>query len=377
MSSLVLFGELATIAMLFAGLPLAYLWTRSGYNYFQKLNWVLVFMTFDLIVFGAFTRLTDSGLGCPDWPGCYGTSNPWHAIGEIELAQTAMPTGPVTVIKAWIEMIHRYLAMTVGALILVQVGFAWNKVKILGKQALLTSLGILLLVCIQGAFGAWTVTLKLQPIIVSIHLMLALILLACLTAYAQQSGGNNKSLELPLRIKPLSAKLLMMAFIVLAVQIFLGAWVSTNYAVLACPDFPTCMGMIWPETAWQEGFTLWRQLGLNANGEFISPVALQTIHWAHRIFAAIVVVVFSLLTWYGFQVTSPSTPTSLRRFSRLLLTLLILQLLTGISNVVFQWPLLAALMHTAGSAALVFCLVRLSYWASWKASLRIQIKKAL
>ena len=104
MSQLVLFLELATIAILFAGLPLAYLWTRPGYSFFTKLNWVLVFMTFDLIVFGAFTRLTDSGLGCPDWPGCYGTSNPWHAIGDIQMAQAALPEGPVTVIKAWIEM---------------------------------------------------------------------------------------------------------------------------------------------------------------------------------------------------------------------------------------------------------------------------------
>jgi len=117
MSQLALFLELATIAIIFAGLPLAYLWTRPDYRFFTKLNWILVFMTFDLIVFGAFTRLTDSGLGCPDWPGCYGTSNPWHAIGDIQMAQSTLPDGPVTVMKAWIEMIHRYLAMTVGALI--------------------------------------------------------------------------------------------------------------------------------------------------------------------------------------------------------------------------------------------------------------------
>ena len=121
MPNLVLLLELAVIAIVFAGLPLAYLWTRPGYSFFQKLNWVLVFMTFDLIVFGAFTRLTDSGLGCPDWPGCYGTSNPLHALSDIQQAESALPTGPVTVMKAWIEMIHRYLAMTVGALILLQV----------------------------------------------------------------------------------------------------------------------------------------------------------------------------------------------------------------------------------------------------------------
>ncbi len=364
MNSLLLFGELAAIAIIFAGLPLLYLWTRSGYNFFQKLNWVLVFMTFDLIVFGAFTRLTDSGLGCPDWPGCYGTSNPWHALGEISLAEAAMPTGPVTVIKAWIEMIHRYLAMTVGALILIQVALAWTKVRSLGKAPLVGSLGLLTLVCVQGAFGAWTVTLKLQPIIVTIHLMLALVLLACLTAYAQYSWQDHSSPARQLSAKPLSAKLLFIAAAVLATQIFLGAWVSTNYAVLACPDFPTCMGSLWPETAWQEGFSLWRSLGMNAQGEFISPVALQTIHWAHRVFAILVLIILGSFAFSALKVSNPAL-SKMSRFAKLLLALLVLQLMTGISNVVFQWPLVAALMHTAGSAALVFCMVRLSQWASW------------
>jgi len=376
MSNLLLIAELAFIAIVFAGLPLLYLWKRPGYDFFQKLNWVLVFMTFDLIVFGAFTRLTDSGLGCPDWPGCYGTSNPWHAIGEITLAEAAMPTGPVTVIKAWIEMIHRYLAMTVGALILIQVGLAWSKLQHLGKKSLLGSLGLLLLVCIQGAFGAWTVTLKLQPIIVSIHLMLALVLLACLTAYAQEEWEDQASSVRQLQVRPLSAKLLLLASVVLATQIFLGAWVSTNYAVLACPDFPTCMGTLLPETAWQEGFTLWRALGLNALGESISPVALQTIHWAHRVFAICALGALGLLAMNALSVRN-AAPSGIARIAKLLLTLLVLQTLTGISNVVFQWPLVAALMHTAGSAALVFCLVRLSRWASWSAPIHIKIAKPL
>ena len=364
MPTFVLFLELAAIAIVFAGLPLAYLWTRPGYSFFQKLNWVLVFMTFDLIVFGAFTRLTDSGLGCPDWPGCYGASNPFHALGEIAQAEAAMPSGPVTVIKAWIEMIHRYLAMTVGALILVQVGVAFSKLKSLGKFPLFCSLGLLLLVCIQGAFGAWTVTLKLQPIIVTIHLMLALFLLACLTVYAQQTWEQNASVR-TLRIRPLPGQLLLISFIVLSIQIFLGAWVSTNYAVLACPDFPTCLGSVWPETNWEEGFTLWRQLGLNAQGEFISPTALQTIHWAHRLFALAVLIVLGALSLKALQLATPVL-FGLGRYAKLLLAILLLQVITGISNVVFQWPLLAALLHTAGSAALVFCLVRMSDWASWR-----------
>jgi len=374
MSTVVLFLELAAIAIVFAGLPLVYLWTRPGYSFFQKLNWVLVFMTFDLIVFGAFTRLTDSGLGCPDWPGCYGVSNPFHALGEIQQAESTMPTGPVTVIKAWIEMIHRYLAMTVGALILVQLLIAFSKVKSLGRAPLLGSLGLLLLVCIQGAFGAWTVTLKLQPIIVTIHLMLALILLACLTAYAQQPWEDQSSRVRTIRIRPLPAQLLLAASVILLIQIFLGAWVSTNYAVLACPDFPTCLGAIWPETDWGEGFTLWRQLGLNAQGEFITPTALQTIHWAHRLFAIMVLIALGGLAWKALQLSN-SALVELGRLAKLLLALLLLQVITGISNVVFQWPLLAALLHTAGSAALVFCLVRMAYWASWGLSIKQKMTK--
>jgi len=376
MPNLVLLLELGAIAVVFAGIPLAYLWTRSSYSFFQKLNWVLVFMTFDLIVFGAFTRLTDSGLGCPDWPGCYGTSNPFRALSDIQQAESAMPTGPVTVMKAWIEMIHRYLAMTVGALILIQVGMALSKVKALGKNPLIASLGLLVLVCIQGAFGAWTVTLKLQPIIVTIHLMLALILLACLTAYAQQTWEQISASVRTLRIRPLPASLLLVSFLFLLMQVFLGAWVSTNYAVLACPDFPTCLGSAWPETNWSEGFSLWRQLGLNAQGEFISPIALQTIHWAHRLFAVLVLLCLGALGLKAYQLSTPATP-MLKRLAILLLSLLLLQVLTGISNVVFQWPLIAALMHTAGSAALVFCLVRMSYWASWKSPIQLKNAKSL
>ena len=376
MSSLVLFLELGAIAVVFAGIPLAYLWTRPSYTFFQKLNWVLVFMTFDLIVFGAFTRLTDSGLGCPDWPGCYGTSNPLRAINDIQQAESAMPTGPVTVIKAWIEMIHRYLAMMVGALILIQVAVAYSKVKTLGKTPFIASLGLLLLVCVQGAFGAWTVTLKLQPIIVTIHLMLALILLACLTAYAQQAWEPISARVRTLQIRPLPATLLIISFLILFTQVFLGAWVSTNYAVLACPDFPTCIGSLWPETNWTEGFSLWRQLGLNAQGEFISPIALQTIHWAHRLFAVLVLLCLGILGLRAYQLSTAATST-LKRLAVLLLSLLLLQVLTGISNVIFQWPLIAALMHTAGSAALVFCLVRMGEWASWSSPVQLKNAKSI
>jgi heme a synthase len=364
-NSAVLFLELAAIAIVFAGIPLAYLFSRPSLNLFQRLNWTIVFLTFDLIVFGAFTRLSDSGLGCPDWPGCYGTSNPFRAMEQIRLAEAAMPDGPVTEVKAWIEMLHRYLAMTVGALIVLQVGLAVAKVKELGTKAVIGSLGLLVLVCLQGAFGAWTVTLKLQPIIVSIHLMLALILLALLTWYAQQPWqGSSAHAYKPL----LSGKLLAVSFGILFWQVFLGAWVSTNYAVLACPDFPTCMGSFRPETDWSNAFTLWRKLGLDAQGGAISTIALQTIHWTHRVFAIAVMLVLGYFAWHAWHVAG-HTQVVLRRWAIAVVTLLVLQVLTGISNVVFQWPLLAALLHTAGAAALVLCLVRMAAWASWSQSM--------
>lgn len=364
--SAVLFLELAAIAIVFAGIPLAYLFSRPSLNLFQRLNWTIVFLTFDLIVFGAFTRLSDSGLGCPDWPGCYGTSNPFRAMEQIRLAEAAMPDGPVTEVKAWIEMLHRYLAMTVGALIVLQVGLAIAKVKQLGTKAVVGSVILLVLVCLQGAFGAWTVTLKLQPIIVSIHLILALILLALLTWYAQQpwQGSSGRSYA-PL----LSGKLLAVSFGILFWQVFLGAWVSTNYAVLACPDFPTCMGTFSPDTDWRNAFTLWRELGRDAQGGTISTVALQTIHWVHRVFAILVMLVLGYFAWHAWRNAVKYDSAALGRWALAVLVLLVLQVVTGISNVVFQWPLLAALLHTAGAAALVLCLVRMGAWASWSAPL--------
>jgi cytochrome c oxidase assembly protein subunit 15 len=135
------------------------------------------------------------------------------------------------------------------------------------------------------------------------------------------------------------------------------------------------MGSLWPETAWQEGFSLWRALGMNAQGEFISPVALQTIHWAHRVFAMIVLIVLGIFGMSALKVSNPVL-SKMSQLAKLLLALLALQVITGISNVVFQWPLAAALMHTGGSAALVFCLVRLSQWASWSAPIQMKIAKS-
>ncbi len=166
--------QLAILGLLVALLPLTVVWASKDANKYRKLAWVTLFLTFDLIMFGAFTRLTDSGLGCPDWPGCYGHANPVAAHSQISAAEAAMPHGPVTVAKAWIEMIHRYLAMAVGVLIVAMMVIAWmrwfrserrSRIAVPVLPTLLFGF-----VCLQGAFGAWTVTLKLQPVIVTIHL---------------------------------------------------------------------------------------------------------------------------------------------------------------------------------------------------------------
>ncbi|NYH18195.1 hypothetical protein GGD41_005423 [Paraburkholderia bryophila] len=174
--------QLALIGLCIALLPLSYVWVKADDNKFRKLVWLTTFLTLDLVMFGGFTRLTDSGLGCPDWPGCYGTSSPFIAHAAISAAHQLMPTGPVSLTKAWIEMIHRYFAMAIGVLIIAQTIIAWTaRIK---RRPLHVSpwwpTSLLLLILVQGAFGAWTVTMKLQPIIVTTHLLLGLALLGTL-----------------------------------------------------------------------------------------------------------------------------------------------------------------------------------------------------
>jgi cytochrome c oxidase assembly protein subunit 15 len=314
----------------------------------HKLTLLLVFLTFDLILFGAFTRLTDSGLGCPDWPGCYANVTPIGASAHIAAAQSAMPMGPVTHTKAWIEMLHRYFATTVGALIVLRL--IWS-VQL--KQKLGLPVVTFLWVCLQGAFGAFTVTMKLFPLIVTMHLLGGMVLLALLVAQSTKASASIPSLARPYWIW------LAVASIAVWMQIFFGAWVSTNYAVLACNEFPTCLNGVWlPAVSddWRLGFTLWRGLGQVTADMASQPItfsALTAIHLTHRIFAVIVLVAIT-----GLIVQLKRYP-ALRGFKLWLMIILTLQIITGISNIVLGWPLLAAVMHTGGAAALVLVLTKL------------------
>ncbi len=320
----------------------------------QKLTYLLVFLTFDLILFGAFTRLTDSGLGCPDWPGCYASFSPIGAASQISAAQSAMPTGPVTHTKAWIEMLHRYFATAVGALIVLRL--IWS-VQL--KQKLTLPIITLLWVCLQGAFGAFTVTMKLFPLIVTLHLLGGMVLLALLVAQSNEMSGSDPfvpSGHFPYlrRGKQNLGIWLAIAMVFVWAQIFLGAWVSTNYAVLACSEFPTCLNGAWmPATSsdWSAGFVLWRELGT------ASTQALTAIHLTHRIFAIAVLIAITglIIRLKRHQSINPA----LRKWRLWLMIILTLQIITGISNIVFGWPLLAAVMHTGGAAALVLVLTKL------------------
>ncbi len=376
--------NLAPLApMLLAGLALALApvaWVawrhRQGtpLGRMHALTLVALFLTFDLVLFGAFTRLTDSGLGCPDWPGCYGSASPVGAAAAIEAAQTALPSGPVTERKAWIEMIHRYFATGVGALILLLAVFSWRAGPSAAPEGERASLcaqrwwatATLVWVCIQGAFGALTVTMKLFPAIVTLHLLGGLILLALLTVQVTRLGDRAAartttfSMNLPstqaLSLSAASTWLLWLAFAALALQVALGGWVSTNYAVLACSDFPRCQGSFWPTMDFAQGFELWRPLGRTGGaggsgaGEHIPFAALTAIHFSHRAFALVTAALLAALAWQLNRYPQ------LRSHSRWLAGLLGLQVATGLANVVLDWPLLAAVLHTGGAAALVVVL---------------------
>lgn len=350
--------KLICLVLILASGPIAWWWVKSKDAQFATryhyLSAIVLFLCFDLIVFGAFTRLTDSGLGCPDWPGCYGHASPIGALDAIKQAEAAMPSGPVTLVKAWIEMLHRYLAMLVGALILVLCLIAWkykSKLSISPWWPTFT----LMAVCLQGAFGAWTVTWKLYPLIVTLHLIMALVLLVLLSWQHQLSlpttSKRHNSTHWP-------TQLIMISFFLLMLQIALGAWVSTNYAVLACNTFPMCHGSWWPEMDWQNGYRLFRHLGKTGEGELLSFQALVAIHYGHRLMSYLVITVLLFLIVRLRQLQE-------KVYARVLLALLLLQFLTGLSNVVLGWPLIAALMHTAGAAALVLVFSRMMLMV-WK-----------
>lgn len=315
--------------------------------------------TFCLIVLGAYVRLTDAGLGCPDWPGCYGQLTPLHADEHIRSAQAAAPAGPVSAPKAWREMLHRYAASLVGAMIL-----AVLLQSLLRRRrqrpdpddpAHAIGLPLLLLgaVVLQGLFGKWTVTLLLKPAIVTLHLLGGMLILALLTWLAARHLAL-KGAQRPVQgrsLRPWAA----LGLLILWAQIALGGWVSANYAGLACVDFPLCNGRLVPDMDFEHGFHVLRELGVTAAGEPLAGEALNAIHWTHRIGALATFLYLALIGAWTARTNG------LRQHGLALLTMLTVQVALGIGNVLGMLPLPVAVAHNAGAALLLAVLVMLNF----------------
>jgi cytochrome c oxidase assembly protein subunit 15 len=312
---------------------------------YRRLLLAATVLAFGVISLGAYVRLSDAGLGCPDWPGCYGH---WLGVPDQEheqlAASQAFPKRPVEPAKAWKEMVHRYFAGTLGLLILGIFLYAWRADSRRTRSPVLPTL-LLGVVALQAALGMWTVTLLLKPMIVTLHLLggmttLALLLTLLLgearPAPMQGSGG---------RLYLLAA----LALILVICQIALGGWVSSNYAALACPDFPLCQGQWRPSMDFAQAFTLHRELGHTGDGRLLSSEALTAIHWSHRLGALAVLAGVGTLALALFRSAWPDG----HFWGWSLLGLLALQLGMGIANVLFALPLALAVAHNLGAAALL------------------------
>ena len=350
--------------------------------WFRRINSLALALCFVVIVVGAYVRLSDAGLGCPDWPGCYGHLAVPEAPHELANVEQNFPGQIVVPHKAWKEMIHRYLATTLGSLITLLLVMS----LFLRKQGAPLKLALLLFgtVLMQGALGAFTVLWKVNPLTVSGHLLTGLLTLSLLLwmrlsiAFAgpvetaagdareprnerqawramQAAGSAVASLTAPPGLRRFAA----LALLLVVLQIFLGGWTSSNYAALACPDFPTCHGSFLPETDVREAFTLWRGLGTNYEGGVLDNRARVTIHYFHRLGA--LTVALTLLLLAGWLLVQKQA--TWRRLGVAVIAALVLQVSIGIGVVKLQFPLWLADMHNAGAAILLMTLVTLNFFA--------------
>ncbi len=320
--------------------------SRTAYN---RLTLFACILTFVVIVLGAWVRLTDAGLGCPDWPGCYGHLT-WPSSPEtIAVADQVRADRAVDVGAAIREMVHRYAAGILGLIVLALAILAWKRRREPGQPVKLPLL-LLALIIFQSALGAWTVTLLLKPAIVLAHLAGGMLTFSLLVLLYLRTREKQPRPNLPQRKLGLALNL---ALLVLIVQILLGGWVSTNYAALACPDFPQCTGQWWPETDFREGFTLWRGVGVDFEGGILDQEARVAIHMAHRIGALGVIAVFGWLLLKLFRTPGLAAPAAV------LATLLTVQISFGILNVVLSLPLSIAVAHNGMAALLLGSMVYL------------------
>jgi cytochrome c oxidase assembly protein subunit 15 len=311
-------------------------------------------LCFFVVVLGAYVRLSAAGLGCPDWPGCYGHVTP---SGAAAAAITNLGGRSVELPKAWKEMIHRYAAGTLGLLIVIIAALAiqYRRTRVLSPGL---ALGLLGLVIAQGMFGALTVTWQLKPLIVTGHLLFGLATLSLLwwivltlTRTEHQVGFASDAAR-----STVTPGWALGALLVLVTQISLGGWTSSNYAATACPDLPTCQGQWLPEMDWRNGFVLWRGLGVNYEGGVLEQAARVAIHFMHRLGALVTTL---LLLWVAHLGLRAPRQSAVRHRSAALLGALGLQLLIAFSMILSGFPLWLATLHNAGAALLLLTTVAL------------------
>jgi cytochrome c oxidase assembly protein subunit 15 len=319
-------------------------------TWFRRLARVAAALAFVVVVVGAWVRLTDAGLGCPDWPGCYGHVHPAQVADQADALNAAHPERPFDYQKALNEMLHRYIASTLGLLI---IGLTVISVANRRDPAQPRVLPWVLLgtVVLQGLLGMWTVTLLLKPLFVMLHLLgglTTLSLLAWLSLLPEQR--ELKAAERRVR------RLAVLAMCLVVLQVALGGWTSANYAAAACPDFPTCQAAWWPQMDFGNAFVLWRGLGIDYEGGVLDAPARVAIHFTHRLGAYVVSVVLlglGLAAWYRAQTRR------LRAAAIGLLVAIGLQLLIGMNLIWQGWPLWLGTAHNAGAALVVLAMVTL------------------
>jgi cytochrome c oxidase assembly protein subunit 15 len=318
----------------------------------HRLALIAAIVAFSVIVLGAFVRLSDAGLGCPDWPGCYGQLTWPVESEELREASLAFPDRPVETGKAWKEMAHRYLAGTLVLLVLAINILAWRSRP---RQSGVRKLAAILLILIifQAALGMWTVTLKLLPVIVLAHLMGGLAtfgLLLWLTWKTREESPATAGATI-VQLRPM----ILLGLAVLLVQLALGGWTSANYSALACPDFPTCQGQMWPDANYGDAFVLWREVGVDYEGGVLDLRSRVAIHMAHRIGALVTFIMLGMLSIRLLRSNDG------RRDGKILGALLLAQVALGIQNVVLQLPLINAVAHNGIGALLLAAMLWLSY----------------
>lgn len=311
-------------------------------------------LAYCVIVLGAYTRLSDAGLGCPDWPGCYGKIFVPEKSEVVEQANLAYPQRPLEQSKAWKEMIHRYAAGTLGLLILLFAVKSWV-MRAKGKPAqILAPTALLLLVVFQAALGMWTVTLLLKPVVVTAHLLGGMLILALLywsTLNALHPIRGYKGTTI--------TPWIVVGTLIVCGQIALGGWTSANYSALICTDFPVCQGQWWPQMDFREGFTLWRGLGVDYEGGVLDAAARTAVQVSHRIGAVLTFLVVSCLALSAMMVKKPY----LKRTAVAVLLVLFTQILLGIANVLLLLPLPVAVAHNGIAALLLLSLITLLYFS--------------